>query len=425
MKRYGIALAALFAAGCSTSVALPASPLRPAFSEHWYRITGLPDDYAGINLHSTSEGFAGRLVLANGQALPLRNFVLEHGLVFFDVPGLDAQFGGELSFGGPEKGEATSGQWSKIGGGERKTVTLTEVSTAPPEEGKVVTISGGRQIHLICEGRGSPAVILDYGAGGAQKRDWAGLAGLIAESANTQVCTYDRAGRGISDPGALPRDANAVVKDLDEALTAANIAPPYVLVGHSLGSYHVRQFANTHFDKMAGMVLVDPSGDAQMDRFAAVVPTMVEEQKKASAAQAALQCIPKLRVSMVKRSDPLAVKCQSNDLAVIEATTSEIEAMPVLSTNELFASRRSYGAMPLIVLTRGDYDRGMPASMTAEDRSAMKQVWEAMHDEMTALSSAGQRRTIEGAGHYIQRDKPLAVIMAIDDVVAAAHLKAP
>jgi hypothetical protein len=48
-----------------------------------------------------------------------------------------------------------------------------------------------------------------------------------------------------------------------------------------------------------------------------------------------------------------------------------------------------------------------------------------MHDEMTALSSAGQHRTVEGAGHGIQRDKPQAVIDAVNEVVVAARAPKP
>ena len=95
--------------------------------------------------------------------------------------------------------------------------------------------------------------------------------------------------------------------------------------------------------------------------------------------------------------------------------------MTALSSPELAASRRSYGAMPMIVLTRGDYARGMPAEATAEDIAAFKTTWRQMHEEMRLLSSVGERREIAGSGHYIQLDQPQAVIAAVDEVVAAAR----
>lgn len=95
------------------------------------------------------------------------------------------------------------------------------------------------------------------------------------------------------------------------------------------------------------------------------------------------------------------------------------------STEQLTESRRSYGDMPLIVLTRGDYDIGMPPNFTAQDRAAMKKIWTEMHLEMTALSLVGEHRVIPGAGHYIQRDAPQAVIDAAAEVVTSARTRAP
>jgi len=48
-------------------------------------------------------------------------------------------------------------------------------------------------------------------------------------------------------------------------------------------------------------------------------------------------------------------------------------------------------------------------------------VWVAMHEEMTALSTAGELRTVAGAGHNIQSDQPQAVIDAVNEVVAKAR----
>lgn len=166
-----------------------------------------------------------------------------------------------------------------------------------------------------------------------------------------------------------------------------------------------------------------PPGDGQMERFAATIPKIVEEQNKLMEAQAGLGCIAKLRANPVPPGNPLAKLCGGNDPDAIEATRSEIAEMPGASTASLVASRRSYGDMPVIVLTRGDYEAGMPLSMTAEDRAGMRLVWETMHAEMAALSSRGEQRFIAGAGHYIQSDAPQAVVDAVRDVVAAVRAK--
>jgi hypothetical protein len=64
----------------------------------------------------------------------------------------------------------------------------------PP--GRLVDI-GGYRLHLYCTGQGSPTVILEAG-GGNPWLSWYKVQPPAA--AFTQVCAYDRAGLGWSDP---------------------------------------------------------------------------------------------------------------------------------------------------------------------------------------------------------------------------------
>ena len=108
-----------------------------------------------------------------------------------------------------------------------------DAKTYPPP-GQLVDV-GGHRLHINCTGTGSPTVIIEAGLG-----DWlTGWAWVQPEVAKTtQVCTYDRAGYGWSDPYPLPRNAEQFAKELHTLLHEANIPGPYVLVGHSLGGTH-------------------------------------------------------------------------------------------------------------------------------------------------------------------------------------------
>jgi hypothetical protein len=74
--------------------------------------------------------------------------------------------------------------------------------------------------------------------------------------------------------------------------------------------------------------------------------------------------------------------------------------------------------MPLIVLMASQ----SPLSGTLLDSEV--EAWRTakltMHDEVTALSTRGQRRTVD-AGHAIQLEQPALVIGAIEEVLAAAR----
>ncbi|MCW5852175.1 MAG: alpha/beta fold hydrolase, partial [Anaerolineae bacterium] len=71
----------------------------------------------------------------------------------------------------------------------------------------------------------------------------------------TQVCTYDRAGMGYSEPGPLPRNAEQFAQELHTLLQHAGIPGPYVLAGHSLGGLPVRVFVHEYPTEVSGAVV--------------------------------------------------------------------------------------------------------------------------------------------------------------------------
>jgi pimeloyl-ACP methyl ester carboxylesterase len=131
-----------------------------------------------------------------------------------------------------------------------------------PQVGRSLDI-GGRSLNIYCEGEGSPAVILDAGAG-APGYSWMIVQSQVAQF--TRVCWYDRAGYGWSDPGPYPRDSRAIAEDLHKLLHAAAIPPPYVLVGASFGGFNVRVYNGLYPEEVAGMVLVDSAHEDESAR---------------------------------------------------------------------------------------------------------------------------------------------------------------
>jgi pimeloyl-ACP methyl ester carboxylesterase len=127
----------------------------------------------------------------------------------------------------------------------------------PPPRGERVDI-GGRCLRLVRMGpkdaSATPTLLFEAGAFGTAA-DWAVVQGAVAD--RYRSCAYDRAGLGYSDPGPAPRDSKAVVHDLEALLRAAEIAPPYILVAHSMAPVHAYLFALAHPDWVKGLVLVD------------------------------------------------------------------------------------------------------------------------------------------------------------------------
>ena len=120
---------------------------------------------------------------------------------------------------------------------EALTAASDDEQYAPP--GQMIDV-GGFRMHIYCTGEGDTTVILDAGLGGASL-DWGLVQPAIADTA--RVCSYDRAGMGWSDPSPEPRTPEQIARELHTLLTNAAIAPPYVMVGHSLAGKNVRMFA--------------------------------------------------------------------------------------------------------------------------------------------------------------------------------------
>jgi pimeloyl-ACP methyl ester carboxylesterase len=124
-----------------------------------------------------------------------------------------------------------------------------------PPPGRLVGV-GTHALHLRCLGEGTPSVIFDA-ALGASSLSWSLVQPAVARV--TRACAYDRAGFAWSEAGPLPRTAGRIADELSVLLRHAQVAPPFVLVGHSFGGLVMRLFAARHRQLVAGLVLIEPA----------------------------------------------------------------------------------------------------------------------------------------------------------------------
>jgi len=306
------------------------------------------------------------------------------------------------------------------------TVVVADMTYIRPA--RLVDIDDGRRMNLYCIGHGSPTVI--FGAGlGDQIRAWAMVQPAIAKV--TRACSYDRAGLGFSDPSGRPGTAANAVDDLHRLLMATAIKPPYILVGHSLGGLYMQLFADGYLSEVAGMVLVDPVSFDQGRRYDHLDPSMTSENAKfvqslrtrcLPAAQHGYAGEPKVFKDCVGVPDPhfsrafnQAFLANHSTAKYMQAAWSEWANVFTVSSDEVRAAKRSYGDLPLIVLSRAPFPR--QPDETRAMRDAKNYLWVELHDDIAALSTRGVNEIVPGASHYIQFDKPQVVIDAIRHVV--------
>ena len=296
------------------------------------------------------------------------------------------------------------------------------------KSGQLVDI-GGRRINLHCTGAGGPTIILMAGIF-SWSVVWYKTQPVIAQK--TRLCGFDRAAYGFSDPASRPQIISEVVEDLHKALQAGSIPGPYVLVGHSLGGLEARIYAQRWPEEVVGMVLVDtsPAGEGLIDENQ---PDFDEAAGRESYAADMFHCA---FLAMHGSFEPSSSEFKDCSATLPSDTPAEFRKIwPQFFTADYFADKASLmsslythrydsadhhrlGAMPLVVLSiERPWDIRTPAGLRLV-RSYGK-VWNALHQDLSRLSSRGVHRIIKGSGHEIQLDKPQAVIDAVDEVLRA------
>jgi pimeloyl-ACP methyl ester carboxylesterase len=228
--------------------------------------------------------------------------------------------------------------------------------------------SSSHQVRIV--GDGIRTVILESGLGDTLEV-WKDIQPRIADHC-ARTLAYTRAGYLGSDPaqdGA--RDSATIVAELRAELKKRNIEPPYVLVGHSLGGLYMQYFARNFPNDVVGLVLVDSTHwnqHMQMDTSANTAYIRGRE---------VTLFMPWIMRRELKDSIPAG---------------AQVHDSPPAAT------------LPTIVLSSTIGPKGeTPEAHAVATR---------MQDEIAADFPGAQHMRVEGAGHYIQRDRPEVVIDA-------------
>lgn len=301
------------------------------------------------------------------------------------------------------------------------------------ESAPLVRAPDGRHLRVYCMGAGRPTVVLESGAGDGA---WSWRTVQAAMAKTTRVCSYDRAGLGLSDEAHGHRGLEAMAADLAVVVQAVGRGKPVVLVGHSLGGAIVRQYAYRHAEKVAGIVMVDSSSDHQTARFRAInellaqpgldpVRHCLDLTEKGHMPEGSAdyqQCVGPPPADMPAGFVHFHVQYGQSPVHFREIF-AEIEAAVVDGSNdaEADAARRPLGDVPMVVLTAGGASNVSFLSPAEQARFELARYQ--MHNEIAGLSTRARHRVVPDSSHYIQYDRPQAVIEAVAEVVADARTR--
>ncbi|MDU9694001.1 alpha/beta hydrolase [Priestia aryabhattai] len=231
--------------------------------------------------------------------------------------------------------------------------------------GKMQDIGGINLYYEFVEQPKSTVTVVFESGYGCSSEYWGPIKETVGEFA--QYVMYDRQGLGKSENDDRSKDSNQAVKNLRALLQGANIKPPYVLVGHSIGGINVRLYASKYPEEVAAIVMLD---SCHPDQNIILPPLFDAELKKNYFKQ-----------------------------FVVEGNSDDIDT----SFNEA-RYHSSLGDIPLKVVSAGLQTYHTKASHTA---------WNLLQRDLLHLSKNSKQIVVENAGHVIHIDQPNVVTSII------------
>jgi pimeloyl-ACP methyl ester carboxylesterase len=205
----------------------------------------------------------------------------------------------------------------------------------------------------------------------------------------TQVCSYDRAGKGSSDPASTPRPVSEVISDAHAFLAqAANqgAKPPYFLVGVSFGGEVVFLYAQAHPDQVAGFVSINPS------------PPYKTWLKRVRTVQTEAE-IREFEEPFPRGENDEGIDTRSDESMLTDSLPAD---------------------MPYAVMFDASCEELPPPLQNQKDCTRMVRLLELTAKDLAKVGKGGRYVRVKGAGHNINLTQPEVVLATVDQVWKAA-----
>jgi pimeloyl-ACP methyl ester carboxylesterase len=234
----------------------------------------------------------------------------------------------------------------------------------------------GHRMRLLVSGSGPTTIVLEAGYGDSHLM-WAALQRQL--STTYRVVSYDRAGLGASEVPPHAQSAEIIARELHQALRQTKIEPPYILVGHSAGGPYVRVFASLFPRDVSGLVLTDPSPEDFYDRARKQHPSVYQHFDSLESADTSA------------RSPGELAEDDGWDSTLVQAR--RLDSLNVA--------------------------RAIVLSSARADLKELGPIWTDEHRLWALRSPRREYVRLEGVGHAIHRERPVAILDAVRGLVNA------
>lgn len=288
----------------------------------------------------------------------------------------------------------------------------------------------GIEMHIRCEGEGSPTIVFESGAG-LSSLNWWEVQQAVVQDART--CVYDRQGLGWSEYTGTTPTSNFVAQALHTLLENAGESGPYVLVGHSLGGLYVREYAAQYPEDVGGIVLIDAVHQQQFARSPeaySALSTSEPTSLRLCRLIAPSGILRLLDVGAQITTYPQGTPNYYEDIAIFyqsHACAGISLELASVTTFDSSTAPDSLGDIPLAVLTAGvpmtERPENLSMELSLETLQEVDRVWLELQEELAALSTNSSWTVVQDAAHFIHHDQPQVVIETIRDILTQAIVR--
>lgn len=281
--------------------------------------------------------------------------------------------------------------------------TAKPAGDRPKPPGELLDVGSDRKLHVWCQGKGEPTVLL---LNGLPRYSFHFILVQPEIAKFTRVCTHDRAGDAWSDPWPAGYSVDTMLDDLDR-VRAQIRAERVVLAGHSFGGVLARAYQQRFPKRVASLVLIDSPHHDWLKLQVAGQPKRLSEMTQAEVANVVAESkarfvAPKGEPQMGPPFDKLPDAWKPVHLwamkRMMEAARPSDIALALDAQWRLYSGLKQakFGSLPMTVITRPGPD-----------------AWVASQRELAALSQAGNLVVASQSGHDVELDQPAVVVDAV------------
>jgi pimeloyl-ACP methyl ester carboxylesterase len=189
-----------------------------------------------------------------------------------------------------------------------------------------------------------------------------------------------------------------MVDELNTLLEATQTKAPYLLVGHSFGGLLMRLFASTNSSNVYGLVLAESMHRRQFDVQGPAFPDPSPSDA------------------------PALVRMRAFWTGGWRDPNSTVEHIDFERSFAQDQAVTSLGNLPLFTISAASA-RNMPFVPDVSARQRLQLLWDELQADLSHLSDNRRTVHLEKSGHFVQRDNPASIVMAVEALLRSRHAR--